>query len=50
MKGRGKPVVLEAAVERDLECAEKGCDQYEADEIEGAALPQEALALGERGI
>ena len=31
---RAEPVVLEPAVEHDLECAEKGRDQQEADEIE----------------
>src|SRR5262249_7766433 len=48
-ESRREPVVLEAAVERELERAEKGCDQYKADEVEAVALLQEALALGERG-
>ena len=45
-----KPIVLETAVERDLERAEEGGDQDEADEVKAAALLQEALALGTRGV
>ena len=37
-EGRGEPVVLEPAVEHDLERAEKGRDQHEADDIEPVAL------------
>ncbi len=49
-EARAEPVVLEAAVEHDLERAEEGRDQHEADEIEPAALPSLPPALRDRGL
>src|SRR5205823_5492720 len=47
-EGRGEPVVVECAVEHDLERAEKGRDQHETDEIEPASLLLEPLPLRNR--
>ncbi len=49
MKVRAEPVVLKPAVEHDLQRAEKGRDQHEADEIEPAPLLLQPPALRDRG-
>ena len=50
MKGRAEPVVLEPAVEDDLQRAEKGYHQHEADNIEPARLLLQPPALLRRGL
>jgi hypothetical protein len=48
-KARAEPVILEPAVEHDLQCAERARNHREADEIEAFPLPPEAAALLGRG-
>ena len=44
-ESRAEPVVLEPAVEHELEGAEEGCDQHEADEVEPDAALRRRPAL-----
>jgi hypothetical protein len=49
-EGRAEPVVIESAIKHQLQRAEKGRDQHEADEIEPAPFPLQAPALCSRAL